>query len=304
MRFIISIATLLFPFFALGQQYLMSDNFVHDALALNPAYAGSQEALCTTFHYRNYMGDFDGSPKTLSISIHTPLKKEKIGLGIMISNDKIGVSSETNVLGNYAYRMNLGRGTLALGLGFGVTVNTTDWTKLAAQDAGDDLLNQKQSTGMLPDFSTGVYYTTHNYFLGLSVPLFLTNKFDASKGKYSVSNDFAAYNYFLNTGFLFKLGQDVRFFPSALLKYHQGSASEIDINSQLIIKEKAWLGVGYQSNKNLVVMLQYQVNHQLRVAYSHDFLVGKNVLYKYSSQGVMLNYVFNYNADVAGPRQF
>ena len=282
----------------------MSDNFAHDGLALNPAYAGSQEALYTTFVYRNYLGDFDGSPKTLSMSIHAPFKKEKIGLGIMVNSDKIGVSNETNIMGNYAYRMDLGYGKLALGLGFGMTLRTTDWTNLAAQDAGDDQLSQNFSTGPLPNVSTGIYYTTRNYFIGLSVPLFLTYKFDPSNGKYRAQNDFANYNYFLNTGYMMKLGESVRFFPSLLLKYNQGNASELDINSQIIIREKAWLGLGYQSNKSLVVMLQYQLNSQLRIAYSHDFMVGKDVIYKYSSQGFMLNYVFNYNADVAGPRQF
>ncbi len=303
MRIIISIAIFMFPFFASGQQYLMSDNSVRDALTLNPAYAGSQEALCTTIHYRNYLADFDGSPKTLSISVHTPLKKEKIGLGITLTTDKIGVTDETNILGNYAYRMDLGRGKLALGLAFGMTVSTTDWTKLAAQDAGDDQLTQKFSTGAKPNFSTGLYYTTRNYFLGLSVPLFLTNKFDSSTGKYKVSNDFSDYDYFLNTGYIIKLGEDIRFFPSLLLKYHQGTGSELDINLQIIFKEKAWLGIGYRSNKSLVLLLQYQVNNQLRIAYSHDFLVG-NAPYKFSSQGIMLNYVFKYNTDVAGPRQF
>lgn len=304
MKLIIAVLIFLFPFFALGQQYLMSDIFVNDGLSLNPAYAGSQEALYTNVLYHNYLSDIDGSPKTMSMSIHAPFRKEKVGLGIMFITDKIGVSTETNLMGNYAYRIDLGYGKLALGLGFGMTISTTDWANLAAQDQGDDLLAQNFSTGPLPNFSTGIYYTTRKYFLGFSVPLFLTYKFDESNGKYHAHNDFANYNYFLNTGYMMKLGESVRFLPSVLLKYHQGNSSEAEINSQLIIKEKAWIGLGYKSTNSIVVMLQYQINPQLRIAYSHDFMVGEVVQYKYSSQGIMLNYIFKYNAEVAGPRQF
>jgi type IX secretion system PorP/SprF family membrane protein len=304
MRLLICLLIFLFPTLVIGQQNFMTDNFVHDALAINPAYAGSQEALSTTVYYRNYLTDFAGSPKTISLSVHTPLKKEKIGLGISFSNDKIGVSNETNLIGNYAYRMDMGTGKLSLGIGFGLTISTTNWADLAAVDEGDVELTQDNSTGALPNFSTGVYYSTHRYFVGISVPLLLTYSFDTSKDKYKASNNFSDYDYFLNTGYIFDIGKDIKFFPSLLLKYHKASASEADITTQLILKDKVWLGVGYQSNKSIVVMLQYQLNKQLRIAYSHDFMVGQDVPYHYSSQGFMINYVFNYNAQVAGPRQF
>ena len=100
------------------------------------------------------------------------------------------------------------------------------------------------------------------------------------------------------------LGEDIKILPSLLFKYHQASASETDLTTQLIFKDKIWVGAGYQSNKSLVVMLQYQLNSQLRIAYSHDFMVGQKVSYQYSAQGFMLNYIFNYNSHVAGPRQF
>jgi type IX secretion system PorP/SprF family membrane protein len=304
MRLFISIMIFMFPLYAIGQQYVMSDNFGDDALALNPAYAGSQQALCATIHVRNYLADFEGSPNTMSLSIHAPLKKEKIGLGFLITNDKFGVSNETNIMSNYAYRMDLGSGNLAFGLAFGMTLRTTNWAKLAAQDAGDAQLMQNSSTGPLPNFSSGIYYLTKKYFIGLSVPLFLTYEYNPSKGKYSARNNFADCDYFLNAGYVMNIDQDIRFFPSLLLKYHKGSSSELDINAQIILKNKIWLGVAYHTNKSMVAMLQYQLNNQLRIAYYHDFMIGNAVLHKYSSQGITLNYVFNYSVEIAGPRQF
>jgi type IX secretion system PorP/SprF family membrane protein len=282
----------------------MSDHYVHEALTINPAYAGSQDALSISILYRNSWVGFEGSPKTMSMSIHAPIHNEKVGIGFLILNDKIGVDKETDFVGNYAYRMDLGYGKLAFGLGIAMTLRSTDWTKLAAQDANDELLANNSSTGVMPNFSTGIYYSTKKYFIGLSVPLFLSHEYDPQKGKYLTRNDFAAYNYFCNTGYLMNIGPDVRFFPSFLFKYHKGNAPQVDINSQIILRNKVWLGATYRSKNGMVGMLQYQVNNQFRIAYSYDFIVGKDALYRYNSHEIMLHYVFNYKAEVAGPRQF
>jgi type IX secretion system PorP/SprF family membrane protein len=240
----------------------------------------------------------------MSLSIHAPLDNEKVGLGLLIMNDKIGVSKETNIVGNYAFRMDLGYGKLAFGLGFGLAIHSTDWNKLATQDANDEQLTNNSTTGIMPNFSTGIYYSTNNYFIGLSVPLFLTHVYDNQKGKFIIKNDFKEYNYFCNAGYIIDLEPNMRFSPSLLLKYHKGNAIQIDINSQVILRNRIWLGASYRSKNVLVGMLQYQVNNQLRIAYSYDFMVGKDARYKYTSHEIMLHYIFNYKAEVTGPRQF
>lgn len=303
-RFITPILIFLFPFYLNGQLYVMSDHYVHNALAINPAYSGSQEALNATFLYRNYWSEFEGSPKTMSMSIHTPLNHERMGLGIFIMNDNIGVSKETSFVGNYAYRMDLGYGKLALGLGVGMIIHVTDWNKLAARDADDEQLADNSSTGLMPDFSAGIYYTTKKYFMGLSVPLFLSHVYNSQTDKYKTRNDFKEYNYFYNAGYTFDINPAVKFFPSLLVKYHKGNTPQIDINSQIILKNRVWLGAAYRSSNVIVAMLQYQVNNQLRIAYSYDFVIGKYGQYNNNSHEIMLNYVFNYSTEVTGPRQF
>jgi len=303
-QLILSIWIFLFSVHVNGQLYPISDQYVHNALAINPAFSGSQDALSTTFLYRNNWSGIEGSPKTMSLSVHTPLNNERVGLGFLIINDEIGVSKETSTIGNYAYRMDLGYGKLAFGLGFGVTVSKIEWNKLAAQDVGDEQLTDNYSTGIMPNFSTGIYYTTKKYFIGLSAPLFLSHKYDPKKDKYIISNDFKEYNYFCNAGYILNIYQNIKFFPSLLIKYHQGNSTQIDINSQVILKDKIWLGVSYRSKNILVGMIQFQINNQLRIAYSYDFNIGRYRQYTNGSYEIMLNYIFNYNADVVGPRQF
>jgi type IX secretion system PorP/SprF family membrane protein len=303
-RLISIIGFILFPLYMNGQSFTMSDHYVHEALAINPAYAGSQDALSMTILYRNFNSGFEGSPKTMSLSIHTPVSNEKIGLGLFIMNDKIGVSEETNFVGNYAYRMDLGYGKLAFGLGLCLTLNKTEWNKLAALDANDEQLANTSSSGLMPNFSAGIYYSTKNYFIGLSVPLLLSHVFNPLKDKYITKNDFSNYNYFCNAGYILDAGSNLKIYPSFLLKYHKGDATQIDINSKIILKNRVGFGATYRSNNVIIGRIECQLNNQLRIGYSYDFKVGGDLLYKYNSHEIMLNYIFNYKTEVAGPRQF
>jgi hypothetical protein len=76
------------------------------------------------------------------------------------------------------------------------------------------------------------------------------------------------------------------------------------VNAQLIIDQKIWLGAGYRTNKVLVGMLQCQLNHQLRMAYSYDFDGGRISRCSNGSHEALLCYVFRYVRKVTGPRQF
>jgi type IX secretion system PorP/SprF family membrane protein len=302
--FILNIFIFIVPIFTFGQLHTLSDYYVYDALAINPAFAGSQGALSASMFYRSYLTGFEGAPKTISASVHAPLDKEKIGVGLLISNNSIGISHETSFIGNYAYRLNLGYGKLAMGLGIGLSLQKTNWDDLAAHDPNDELLADNSYTYAVPDFSAGFYYSTRNYFVGFSVPFLLNHTYNSTDDKYLTRNDFSEYNYFCNAGYNYDLSPDFTFLPSLLIKYHKGNTTQIDLNSQIIYKNRFWLGLSYRSKKTLIGMLQFQVNDQFRIAYAYDYILGRNGQYNYNSNEIMLNYLFSYKAKVADPRQF
>src|ERR1035437_5484098 len=170
-RFILSILAVLFPLQLLGQLFPLSDHYVYDALSINPAFAGANEALSATMMYRNQWVGFKDAPKDYMLTVHTPVLNDRIGLGFVIEENSIGIFKETTFLGNYAYRMEEGDGKLSLGLGFGVTVYNTAWNELEATDPNDAQLMNSPTTNLLPAFSLGTYYYTKKYFIGISIPL-------------------------------------------------------------------------------------------------------------------------------------
>ena len=303
-RFILSILAVLFPLQLFGQMFPLSDHYVYDALVINPAFAGCNDALSATIMYRNQWVGFKDSPKSYVLSVHTPIDNDRIGLGLLIEKNSIGIFKETSFIGNYAYRMELRDGKLALGLGFGVTVYNVAWNELVAIDANDALLMDAPTSAVLPAFSLGTYYYTKKYFIGISLPLFLSHELDKSTGNYKISNNLSGYNYFFTGGYEVGISSDVKLLPSLLIKYHPGNAVQIDYNAQLSLKDRIWLGIGYRNKNMLVGMLQCQLNYQVRLAYSYDLEFGSIGKYTNGSHEIVLNYVFKFARKVIGPRQF
>jgi type IX secretion system PorP/SprF family membrane protein len=303
-RFILSILALSFPLQLLGQLFPLSDHYVYDALAINPAFAGCRDALSATISYRNQWVGFKDSPKSQMLSAHTPFDNDRIGLGLLIEKNSIGIFKETSFIGNYSYRMELRDGKLALGLGFGATLYNVAWNELAATDAGDEQLMINNTSAILPDFSLGTYYYTEKYFIGISMPLFLSHELDKNTGKYKIGNNFSGSNYFFTGGYEVSINPLVKLQPSLLVKYHPHNPIQVDYTAQVSLKDRIWMGIAYRNRNMLVGMLQCQLNYQLRMAYSYDFVFGEIGRYVNGSHEIVFSYVFRYARNVVGPRQF
>jgi type IX secretion system PorP/SprF family membrane protein len=303
-RIILSILVVILPVHLMGQMFPLSDHYVVNALAINPALAGCQDALSLTASYRNQWVGFKDAPKSQILSVHSPIDLDRIGLGLLFEHNSIGIFKETIVMGNYAYRRELYNGKLALGLGFGLTVYKNAWNELDATDADDEQLVNNPTSAVLPAFSLGMYYYTNKYFFGISLPRFLGHVLNQSTGRYEIKNNFSDYNYFFTGGYQVCLSPQIKLVPSLLIKYNPNHVIQIDYNAQINLKDRIWMGIGYRNRDMLVGMLQCLLNYQLRIAYSYDFDLGRIGKYKNGSHEIGLNYVFSYTRKVMGPRQF
>jgi type IX secretion system PorP/SprF family membrane protein len=303
-RLYICLLVLVFPLHLSGQMFPLSSHYLNDALDINPAYAGSHNAMSASLMYRNQWVGFRDAPKSYLLSVHAPLDNDRIGLGFLVEKNSIGINKETSLMGNYAYRMELQNGRLALGIGFGITVYNVAWNELIAFDANDLQLMENPATTVLPTFSLGTYYYTKKYYIGISIPLFLSHEQDNKTGKYKIGNNFSGCNYFLTGGYEIGIASNVKLLPSLLLKYHPDNSIQIDINALMNLNEKVWLGAGYRNSNILVGMIQCQLNYQIRMAYSYDYCFGSIGKYMNGSHEIVLNYKFRYKTRVMGPRHF
>jgi type IX secretion system PorP/SprF family membrane protein len=295
---------LLMPLILSGQLAPVTNQYILNPLTINAAYAGNRGALNIAAFYRKQWVGISGSPETVTLSADAPLLDKKLGLGLIISTDKLGVTRENRISTNYSYKINMKEGTLSLGLGAGLITTNTAWSDLTVVDPEDSYYLTDSRVFVVPDFSFGVYYTYNNYFAGLSIPRLLGYQFDFDKNKYGLKVNIGQYSYMLNTGYVFNIGSKTKFFPSTLINYTPGSQLLYDINAHFSLFDRLWTGLSYRSNRSVGALLQFAVNQQFRIAYTYDFDFGKIGRYSNGSHEVMLRYEFKYKVEVVNPLIF
>ncbi len=132
--------------------------YLQNGLVINPAYTGTREVLSAFLSYRMQWMGTRGSPLLQSISFHSPLKNDKVALGLMAQFMKYGVTKSTSIFADYAYHIKLKKGKLSFGLKAGVDLSNTDYTGLILNDPDDPVFKTNDKALVLPNVGTGIYY--------------------------------------------------------------------------------------------------------------------------------------------------
>lgn len=253
---------------ATAQQDHMYSNYMFNTLSINPAYAGSREALnATALYRRQWLGGVEGAPITQTFSLHAPLKNEKVGLGLNISNDKIAIQSNLNIQLCYAYIINLGVGKLSLGLQAGAISYTSDYSKITFTNAIDEKVERSSTNNIHPSFGAGLYFHSDKVFLGLSAP-----RISAFQSK-SIQEVQLSPHYFANFGANINLGESVIFRPSTLIKLVGGAPLQADLNTTFIYKNLLGLGASYRTTESLIGLVQLHIG-KIKIGYAYDYGLG------------------------------
>lgn len=300
---LIFIFWLLVPISLFGQSPNVTSQYTFNPIAINPALAGSGDALSANLLYKNQWVGFKGAPKTLTFSAHSPMRKQNMGLGISIVNNQIGVTDETSLIGNYSFKIKMRNGDLSMGLGGGFIMLNTAWSELRANDPNDYLIQENSPTYVIPEVSIGAIYSSDNYHIGFSIPYMLSYSFNSSKDKYDVKNDFSEYSYILTGDYMHDLKQDFKLVPSLLLKYQKREKLDFIFSTNLVFMDKYSIGAAYDSEQKIYRgMLQMQLNRQFSIGYASDFSSHKLNQYKLGSHEFMIRYDFKYTIKVKSPR--
>lgn len=295
---------ILLPASIVGQLVPVTNQYILNPLTINPACAGNRGALnIATFYRRQWVG-IEGAPQTMTMALDAPFFNSKLGAGLIIINDKIGVTKETQYMSSYSYKISMGQGILSLGLGAGLMTTNTAWSDLVVIDPGDDYYLIDSRVFVVPHFNFGLYYSNQNFFVGISIPKLLEYEFNFNKNKYSLGVDPGNYNYMFNAGHLINLSARVKFLPSTLVTWSPGDKLLYEINAHFTVIDRMWLGASYRSNRSIAALFQFSVNDQLKIAYTYDFDLGKLGKYSNGSHEVMLRYQFTYKVDAVNPLIF
>ena len=292
-----------------AQQEAMFTHYMFNKLALNPGYAGTQDAISITALHRSQWVAFKGAPTTQNITAHMPITGKNFGVGLGVVNDQIGPTQNLGVAGNFSYHLKVNE-KAKLGLGISAAVNfvSTNLTSLTTVEQNDIAFAENISSKALPNFGFGAYYYTKKYFAGISTPKLLQNNFSASDptgASIAISNE--KRHYYLMGGTIFNLSTDGTFKlkPTSLVKITGGAPLQLDVTTSVIYDDKLSAGLSIRTGDALGLLLGYTLNNDLTFGYSFDWsYTNKTFKYNGGSHEIMIRYNIVKDKDHSAPRYF
>ncbi|MCI4443281.1 MAG: type IX secretion system membrane protein PorP/SprF [Lentimicrobium sp.] len=291
-----------------AQQEAQYTQYMYNTIVVNPAYAGSRDAMSIFALHRTQWVGLDGAPVTNNFSIHTPINGSNVGLGLSVVNDKIGPSDENNIAVDFSYTIHTSdRYKLSFGLKASANLLNVDFTKLHIYNPGDPRFQDNIDNKFSPNIGAGIYLHSDNTYFGLSAPYLLETKhFDKSAN--NSSSSFIArekIHYYFIAGHVFDLSANVQFKPSILTKMVQGAPLQVDISGNFLINEKFTAGLAYRWDAAFSALVGFQVSDSWFIGYSYDMDTTKLANYNSGSHEIFLRFeLFNKNDRIISPRFF
>ena len=293
---------------AFAQQDAQFTQYMYNTININPAYAGSREAVSIFGLYRTQWIGLDGAPQTGTFSINMPIEGTNLGIGLGVIKDRIGPADETNVALDVSYTVKTSENWK---LGFGVKASANllnvDFSKVSVFTAIDPTRQVNIDNKFSPNIGAGIYWYSNSSYIGLSVPNFLETKhFD--KSSTSSSQNFVAkerMNFYLIAGKVFNLSENVKFKPALLTKIVSGAPLQVDVSGNFLINEKFVIGAAYRWSAAVSLLAGFQANKALYIGYGYDLETTKLANYNSGSHEIFLRYELFRNDDrIISPRFF
>ena len=284
-----------------AQQQILQSQYMFNGLAINPAYAGSHEALSLTSLYRTQWSGFqEGAPTSFSFSGHMPINRTRIALGAMAFSESLGDKNQQGLQLAYAYRIPLDDGILSMGLQAGV-INATLNRNFNLFHPDDPNFPTGEISAFMPTFGAGLYYSSDNLVLGFSIPnLGIYNNGTNAEEVVSIEE---IRHYMFSAGYIVDLNNDLKLKPTLLARYREGQGIEFDFNTTLVINETFWFGASYRHLNSLNFLTQIQLTNQLQFGYAYDLPINSGLsLVSSGNHEIMINYRFKiFSAGEAAP---
>ncbi|WP_136468571.1 PorP/SprF family type IX secretion system membrane protein [Flagellimonas onchidii] len=258
--------------FATAQQNPDYTLYKYHMNLVNPAYAGAGGTAQLALGLRSQWAGIQGAPESRSALFSMPVGAN-LGLGLSILSDQVFIEKQTWVALDFSYKLNLDdRHVLYLGLKAGGNSYSANTTRLVTYDMEQDRGLMGIRDGLTHvNFGVGAYLKHSDYFISLSSPKLLTFDYPLEKGDNNVYNGvFDKMNVYLAGGYDFKLGENLKFQVSSLLRYTGTSPLSLNVTSIFDFGLRFKLGTSYRINEALGGIFMFDVSSGFGIGYVHE----------------------------------
>ena len=296
-------AMTLAAFVAFGALAQVDAAFSHSWLSTtyyNPAAAGELNAIHITLGSRMQWVDFSHAPMNFYLTADMPYKLlgQKLGAGVKLEYESIGLFTNTRVGAQIAYKRKIGKNMmLSLGVQPGVFSQTFHRDKVRMPE-GDEA--HSQSDEALPDFdvsgtsfdaNAGVFFSHPRFWVGFAV-----THLTAPTIEMKVSREaFQYWEYNMSRGYYFMAGGNIpinnslfEIQPSALFASYQ-KAWTAQLATVLRYNRMFNIGVGYRWKDAVTAFIGVNLKDAY-IGYAYDYPVSDISKATFGSHEVFVTY--------------
>lgn len=286
-----------------AQQDPQYTQYMYNPAAINPAYAGSVHHLQLFGLYRTQWVGLEGAPKTAYLSATTPLTDNGLGLGVHFKNDRLGVMDENSLSLDLAYSVDLNHQyKLSFGLKGTGSLLDVDYDKLYIYDGTDPISENNIKNKFSANVGAGVYLYSDKAYVGLSVPMILSNNI-YNANDYKVMKEKT--HFYMMGGYVFDINRDIQFKPATLVKVMTGAPLQVDVTANFLFYNKFTLGAAYRWDASVSGLAGFQITDGLFVGYTYDADTSKLSKYNSGSHEIFMKFeLFSNNKRKYAPRFF
>lgn len=303
-----------------AQQLPLYTQYKNNGFLLNPSMAGYDGYTSVNFTARKQWVGFTNAPVTYSASVQTRLMKRsyrvinrqgknnrlnsstkgRVGLGGFIFSDVNGLVSRTGAQLSYAYHIYMYKSQLSFGLAGQVfqykidRERITTFSELAGLGVDPLVEGNLNYVAFIPDANFGVYWTSPEFYLGLSANQLFQSKLKL--GSTALGNLKLYRHYYLMGGYRFinfSNGFDIE--PSFLLKTTEQLIPQADFTVKLYYKTDYWIGSSYRTSGTIAAMFGIR-SENMYLGYAYDYALTSIRKYNFGSHEIFVSLKFGDDA--------
>ena len=296
-----------------AQQLPVYSQYMMNKFLINPAVAGSEGYTAVNITTRKQWMGIKDAPLTFAASAQTRilqnsfiskgqsiLRKNKnssregrVGVGGYIFDDRHGLVGRSGLQLTYAYHIRMEDSQLSFGLSGTFWQFRLDRQNARLLNPDDDLFNTMDNAMFIPDANVGVYYSSAEYYVGLSADqLFQSSMKFGGTGyeKYKLYRHF-----YLMGGYNFEVTDDIILEPSAFMKLSQLGSFQLDLTAKAYFYQDYWAGISYRTGSALILIGGVKVD-KFYFGYAFDFTFTSMMSHTYGTHEIMVAMKFGDSA--------
>jgi len=184
-------------------------------------------------------------------------------------NDQLGPTTQTYLNLAYSYQINVSEVTrLSFGINAGGSLLNVDFSKGDFEVENDPLLRSQDVNNFYPTVGAGVFLYEPNWYLGISVPNFL------SDGLYNdevagIVEDKQQFNFI--GGYVFDIKENIKLKPAFLINYLAGSPVNLNLSANVLVNGQFTVGASYRVDNAVSGLAGFQVSDNAFIGYAYDY---------------------------------